>query len=86
MSPARVAEVVPERKLAYSWKYADYPGESLVTIELRAEGSGTRLKLTHSGLETFQPESHPGLARKRRLHRRTDPCQRLPQRHAVRGP
>jgi uncharacterized protein YndB with AHSA1/START domain len=30
---------------------------------LFAEGAKTRLKLTHEGLETFQPEDHPDLAR-----------------------
>jgi uncharacterized protein YndB with AHSA1/START domain len=60
----KVTDVVPGRKIAYSWKYGGFPGESLVTFELFAEGKKTRLKLTHAGLETFQPESHPDLARK----------------------
>lgn len=58
-----VTAVVPGRKLAYAWKYAGYPGESLVTFELAAEGERTRLTVTHEGLETFLPETHPGLAR-----------------------
>jgi len=60
----RVMEVVPEKKIAYSWKYAGYPGDSIVTFELFAEGSRTRLKLTHGGLETFEPMNHPELAKK----------------------
>src|SRR4029077_16534570 len=49
----KVIEVVPEKKLAYSWRYEGYAGDSLVTIELFAEGNQTRLRLTHTGLETF---------------------------------
>lgn len=49
----KIIEVIPEKKLSYSWKYKDYPGESIVTFELFSEDSGTRVKLTHAGLETF---------------------------------
>jgi len=49
----KVTEVVPQRKLAYSWRYHGQEGDSLVTIELFPENGGTRLKLTHEGLETF---------------------------------
>jgi uncharacterized protein YndB with AHSA1/START domain len=57
----KVTEVVPQEKLAYSWRYADQPGDSLVTFELFAEGEKTRLRLTHEGLETFP--RLPGYAR-----------------------
>lgn len=50
-----VTEVVEGKKLAYSWRYDGYPGNSIVTIELFPEGDKTRLKLTHEGLETFPP-------------------------------
>lgn len=59
----RVMEVIPQRKLAYSWKYEGYEGDSLVTFELFPEGDKTRLKLTHSGLETF-PAANADFARK----------------------
>ncbi len=49
----KVTEVIPGKKLAYSWRYEGYEGNSLVTFELYAEGDKTRLKLTHEGLETF---------------------------------
>jgi uncharacterized protein YndB with AHSA1/START domain len=58
----RVTEVVPQKKIAYSWRYKGEPGDSLVTIELSPEGEKTRLKLTHSGIETF-PKT-PAYARK----------------------
>ena len=51
----KIVEVVPNRKLAYTWRYAGHAGDSLVTFELFPEGDQTRLKLTHSGLETFPP-------------------------------
>lgn len=49
----KVVDVVPNKKLSYSWRYKDYPGDSLVTFELFDEGEQTLLKLTHTGLETF---------------------------------
>ncbi len=59
----RVTEVVPGKRIAYTWSYGGYPGESLVTFELSSEGGRTRLTLTHEGLDTFLPEAHPELAR-----------------------
>jgi uncharacterized protein YndB with AHSA1/START domain len=58
----KITEVIPERKLSYSWRYEGQPGNSLVTFELFEEGTKTRLKLTHSGLETFS--KHSDFARK----------------------
>src|SRR3989440_9064438 len=49
----KVTEVIPNKKIAYSWRYKGEEGNSLVTIELFAEGEKTRLKLMHEGLETF---------------------------------
>lgn len=56
-----VTAVVPGRKLAYSWHFAGYGGMSEVIFELRAEGDGTRLKLTHTGLAGLAAE-HPDFA------------------------
>ena len=58
----RVTEVIPQEKIAYTWRYKDEPGDSLVTFQLFAEGEKTRLKLTHTGIETF-PKT-PAYARK----------------------
>jgi uncharacterized protein YndB with AHSA1/START domain len=58
----RVTEVVPQKRIAYTWRYKGEPGDSLVTIELSTEGEKTHLKLTHSGIETF-PKT-PAYARK----------------------
>ncbi|MEY2536546.1 MAG: hypothetical protein QOG67_286 [Verrucomicrobiota bacterium] len=49
----QVTEAIPPEKLAYTWKYDGYQGDSLVTFELSEDGDKTRLKLTHEGLETF---------------------------------
>jgi uncharacterized protein YndB with AHSA1/START domain len=49
----KITEVVLEKKLAYTWRYEGYEGNSLVTFELFDEGNKTRVKLTHKGLETF---------------------------------
>jgi uncharacterized protein YndB with AHSA1/START domain len=48
-----VTEAIPNKRLAYTWRYEGYEGDSLVTFELFAEGKKTRLRLTHTGLETF---------------------------------
>jgi len=58
----KVTEVIPQKKIAYTWRYKGEPGNSLVTFELFPEGNKTRLKLTHTGIETF-PET-PAYARK----------------------
>ena len=58
-----VREVDPEKKISYSWRYDGYPGDSLVTFELFPEGESTRLRLTHSGLETLE-KGHVDFAKK----------------------
>jgi len=49
----KVTEAVPEKKIAYTWRYQGQEGDSLVTMELFPDGDQTRLKLTHEGLHTF---------------------------------
>ena|SRR5438552_6207551 len=58
----KVTEVIPEKKIAYTWRYKDEPGDSLVTFELFSEGENTRVKVTHTGIDTF-PKT-PAYARK----------------------
>ncbi len=58
----RVTEVLPGKKIAYTWRYEGYAGDSLVSFELFPEGNKTRLRVTHEGLETF-PKSNPDLAK-----------------------
>lgn len=54
----QVTSVALEKELAYTWRFEGYEGHSLVTFELFPEENKTRLRLTHSGLETFgdQPD------------------------------
>jgi len=49
----KVTDVIPQKKLAYTWRYKGHEGDSLVTFELFVDGDKTRLKLTHEGLDTF---------------------------------
>jgi uncharacterized protein YndB with AHSA1/START domain len=49
----KITEVIPQKKIAYTWRYAGEKGDSLVTFELIPEGNKTRLRLTHEGLDTF---------------------------------
>ena len=58
----KVVEVIKEKKLTYSWRYDGFEGNSMVTFELSAEGEETKLKLTHTGLETF-PANNPDFAK-----------------------
>src|SRR5262249_44173641 len=58
----KITEVVPQKKIAYTWRYKGEPGDSLVTFQLSPSGDRTRLKLTHTGIETF-PKT-PAYARK----------------------
>jgi uncharacterized protein YndB with AHSA1/START domain len=58
----KISDVVPGKKLTYSWRYDGYEGNSFVTFELFKEGDKTRLKLTHEGLETF-PANNPDFAK-----------------------
>ena len=58
----RIKEMIPEKKIAYTWRYKGEPGESLVTFELFADGDKTRVRVTHTGIETF-PKT-PAYARK----------------------
>ncbi len=48
-----VLEVIPLKKLRYSWKYKGYTGLSSITFELYTVDEKTRVKLIHQGIETF---------------------------------
>lgn len=52
-----VKEVVPMKKLSYSWRYEGLAGDSLVTFELSPEGDKTKITLKHSGIETFATDN-----------------------------
>lgn len=54
----KITEVVPGKKLAYTWKYDYDPNVTLVTFELFPDGDKTNVKLTHEGTDKFSP-NHP---------------------------
>ena len=56
-----VTEVIPGKKLTYSWRYDGYPGNSFVSFELFEKEDKTLLRLTHEGLNTF-PKDNPDFA------------------------
>ncbi len=53
MHLCEVVEIIPLKKLKYSWTYEGYTGISFVTFELSSIGETTKVKLTHEGIETF---------------------------------
>jgi uncharacterized protein YndB with AHSA1/START domain len=59
----KVTKVIPGKVLAYTWRYDGYSGSSEVTFELFEEGNNTRLKLTHTGIETFPVIPYKDLAK-----------------------
>lgn len=58
----KVTEVVPMKKLSYNWKYDGYQGNSFVMFELFKQNNNTKLKLTHTVLESF-PDDIPEFKR-----------------------
>ncbi len=57
-----VTEVVPEKRISYSWSYKEYSGNSLLTMNLDRQDAGTLLTLTHRTLEDF-PDGIPEFKR-----------------------
>ena len=50
-----VKELVPEKRLVYSWQSKETRVETTVTITLTVEGKRTRVKLVHSGWDALPP-------------------------------
>ena len=58
-----VTDVIPNKKIVYSWKYLEYIGEASVLFELIEEDANkTKLTLTNLGLENF-PNDAPEFTR-----------------------
>ncbi|MFI5202676.1 MAG: SRPBCC domain-containing protein [Candidatus Kapaibacterium sp.] len=55
----KVTEVIPGKKLAYTWRYEGWKGISTVTWELFEDGGQTKLRLTHSRLDSFAVNNNP---------------------------
>ena len=64
VAEGRFLEVVPDRLVRFSWGWAGHPtvppGSTTVAIELVADGAGTLLTLTHSGLPPDEQAVHLG--------------------------
>lgn len=58
----KVLDVIPEKRIKYSWQYPDIDGYSTVRFELSEINNQTRLKLTVDGLESF-PQDIPEFSR-----------------------
>src|SRR6185437_11847940 len=53
----KVLEVVPYKKLTYTWYYEGYKGKSHVTFELFKENERTKVVLTHTITEPFPTDT-----------------------------
>jgi uncharacterized protein YndB with AHSA1/START domain len=51
-----VKEIIPRKKLVYSFRSKMIKVETLVTITLAQEGKSTRLTLVHSGWDALPPD------------------------------
>ncbi|HZY78535.1 MAG TPA: SRPBCC domain-containing protein [Cyclobacteriaceae bacterium] len=58
----KITEVIENKKLQHTWRYQGHDGESVVTWELTDMGGKTKVKLTHTGVDTFPKE--PDFAKK----------------------
>jgi uncharacterized protein YndB with AHSA1/START domain len=58
----KVLEVVPGKRISYTWYYEGYSGKSYVTFDLFPEGETTRVTLTHTITEPFPDD--PAFSRK----------------------
>lgn len=57
-----VTEAIPAKLLSYTWRYEDIPADSHVRFEIYPEGNSTRVRMTHSGIDSFakfNPDLHP---------------------------
>lgn len=57
-----VLEVIPEKKITYSWHFLEYPGACTSTFEVMKKNDGSALKLTVLVQEDF-PEDIPEFKR-----------------------
>jgi uncharacterized protein YndB with AHSA1/START domain len=58
----KVIEVVPQKKVSVEWRFPGNSGISVATMELFPEGTRTRLRVTHTGIDSH-PQDNPDFAR-----------------------
>lgn len=61
MHLCEITEVIHHEKLAHSWHYEGYSGNSFVAFELSEQDGKTLLKFTHKSINTF-PADNPDFA------------------------
>lgn len=57
-----ITEVIPQKKLAYTWQYPEYIGLAIVSFDITAHSGGVTLTLTNTTLEDF-PDDIPEFTR-----------------------
>lgn len=57
-----VTEAAPNSRISYSWKHKGIVGDAAVTWELSEQATGSALRLTCKGIETF-PQDDPAFTR-----------------------
>lgn len=57
-----ITEVIPQKKVAYTWTYPEYPGKAIVSFDILATKNGTMLTLTNTVKEDF-PNNIPEFTR-----------------------
>lgn len=58
----KITEVIPGKKISYTWRYEDDAADTLVTFEIFPAGNTTTVRLTHEGVERFSKDN-PALAK-----------------------
>lgn len=58
----KIVEVIPLKKIKYSWKYEEYPGDTFLTFELIEDKGILKLKLIVDSIESF-PDNIPEFSR-----------------------
>ena len=58
-----ITEAIENEKLAHTWRYDNYPGNSLVCWQLIDKGEQTLVRLTHTDVTTLE-EGDPNFSKK----------------------
>lgn len=57
-----ITEVIPQKKVTYSWTYKEYPGMAMISFDIQPAENGTTLTLTNIVKEDF-PDDTPEFTR-----------------------
>lgn len=59
----KVTQAIPNKEIAYTWRYGGYPGNSIVSFALEPVGDQTKLTLTHTVTESFEADKYPDFSK-----------------------